>query len=566
MTPKRHGGQILIDQLGLRGLRRVFSVPGESFLAALDGLHGSGIENVVCRHEGGASMMAEAHGKLTGQPGVVFATRGPGAANAAAGLHVAQQDSTPMIAFIGQIARGHRDRDAFQEVDIPAFFGPLVKWAAEIRETERIPEYVARAWDLALSGRPGPVVLSLPEDMLCAQADAVDIPPARPAPRPDHSAFAETVIRRLRLAARPLVVAGGSGWTAQAAADLQVFAETMDVPVAVTFRRQDHMDNRHDNYVGDLGVGMNPALGQRLACADLVLALGTRLSETATAGYSLLGPEAPNRRQGLIHVHPDPDEIGRLHRPDMALAAPAAEFVADVAAHATPLANSRIWTAEARADYEVWQQAQPSPGALQQEAVISWLSDNLPADAVLTNGAGNYAAWLHRYFRFKRHGTQLAPTSGSMGYGLPAAIAAKLEHPGRCVVCLAGDGCLQMSVAELSTAAQYGVAIIVLVVNNGRYGTIRAHQERNYPGRVSGTELFTPDLPALARAYGGWGTTVTRNEDFPAAFAEAEAAGTLAVLDLRVDPQALSPVMTLDEARAAGMARVDRTSDQPQES
>ncbi|MDV7144728.1 thiamine pyrophosphate-binding protein [Tropicimonas sp. TH_r6] len=555
MTLTRHGGQILVDQLKLRGLQRVFSVPGESFLAALDGLHDSGIENIVCRHEGGAAMMAEAHGKLTGLPGVVFVTRGPGAGNAAAGLHVAQQDSTPMIAFIGQIARHHRDREAFQEVDFPAFFGPLVKWAAEIREAERIPEYVARAWDVALAGRPGPVVLSLPEDMLSEQAETRDIPPTRPAPCPDYSAFADAVLRRLRRAGRPLVVAGGSGWSAQALADLQVFAETADLPVAVTFRRQDHMDNRHDSYVGDLGVGMNPALGQRLARADVVLALGTRLSETATSGYSLLDPQAPNPRQCLIHVHPDPTELGRVHRPEMALAAPAAEIVSDLAAYATPLANSRIWTAEARADFETWQIPQPSPGALQQEAVIAWLSETLPDDAILTNGAGNYAAWLHRYFRFKRYGTQLAPTSGSMGYGLPAAIAAKLQFPERCVVCLAGDGCLQMSVTELSTAAQYGVAIIVLVVNNGRYGTIRAHQERHFPGRVSGTELFTPDLPALARAYGGWGATVSRNEDFPAAFAEAEAAGTLAVLDLRVDPQALSPMMTLDEARASGQAR-----------
>ncbi|NDR55515.1 thiamine pyrophosphate-binding protein [Pseudoruegeria sp. M32A2M] len=551
----RHGGQILIDQLKLRGVRRVFSVPGESFLAALDGLHESGIENIVCRHEGGASMMAEAHGKMTGAPGILFATRGPGATNAAAGLHVAQQDSTPMIAFIGQIARGHKDREAFQEVDFPAFFSPLVKWAAEIRDTERLPEYIARAWNVACSGRPGPVVLSLPEDMLSGSADVPDLAPSQPAPRADYTEFAETVLKRLRGALRPLVVVGGSGWSHQAAQDLLTFAETADLPVAATFRRQDYMDNRHDNYVGDLGVGMNPALGQRLKNADVVLALGTRLSETATAGYTLLDPSSPNPGQRLIHVHPDPDELGRVHRADMVLAAPVAQVLADLAANAVPLANSRIWTSEARADFETWQQPQPSPGTLQQEHIVSWLSATLPSDAILTNGAGNYAAWLHRYFRFKRFGTQLAPTSGSMGYGLPAAIAAKLEHPERTVICMAGDGCLQMTVNELSTAAQYGAAVIVLVFNNGRYGTIRAHQERQYPGRVSGTELFVPDLPALARAYGGWGATLTRNEEFPDAFAEAQAAGTLAVLDLRLDPQALSPSMTLDQARAIGQAR-----------
>lgn len=551
----RHGGQILVDQLKLRDVRRVFSVPGESFLAALDGLHDSGIENIVCRHEGGASMMAEAHGKLTGTPGVAFVTRGPGATNACAGLHVAMQDSTPMILFVGQIALGHKDREAFQEVDVPAFFAPLVKWSAEVRDTARLPEYIARAWTVSLSGRPGPVVLSLPEDMLSASADIADIALTKPAPRPDYSEFADLVLKRLRRAFRPLVVVGGSGWSEQAAQDLQTFAETMDLPVAVTFRRQDYLDNRHDSYVGDLGVGMNPALGERLARADVILALGTRLSETATAGYNLLDPQAPNTSQTLIHVHPDPNELGRVHRADMALAAPAADVIADLAAFAEPLANSRIWASECRADYEVWQTPQPSPGALQQEAVISWLSENLPGDAILTNGAGNYAAWLHRYFRFKHYGTQVAPTSGSMGYGLPAAIAVKLEYPERIVVCLAGDGCLQMSVNELSTAIQFGAAIIVLVINNGRYGTIRAHQERSFPGRVSGTEMFVPDLPALAHAYGGWGRTVERNEDFPAAFADAQGAGKLAVLDLRVDPRALSPSLTLDQARAAGLAR-----------
>ncbi|SNS94274.1 thiamine pyrophosphate-binding protein [Tropicimonas sediminicola] len=554
MTPARHGGQILVDQLKLRGVRRVFSVPGESFLAALDGLHESGIETITCRQEGGAAMMAEAHGKLTGTPGILFVTRGPGATNASAGLHIAQHDSTPMIAFVGQIDRKHRDRDAFQEVDMPAFFGPLVKWAAEVRETDRLPEYIARAWNVALSGRPGPVVLALPEDMLSASAAVPDIPPTTFAPSPDREAFATAVMRALRLARRPLVVAGGPGWSAQATRDLEIFAETLDLPVAVSFRRQDFMDNRHPNYVGYLGVGMNPELGARLAKADVILALGTRLGETVTGGFELLDPARPDPKRMLIHLHPDPDELGRLYPAQLALAAPTADAISALAAHAAPLITSRTWTAEARADFEVWQEPVQTPGALRQEAVIRWLSDNLPEDAIVASGAGNFAAWVHRYFRYKRYGTQLAPTSGSMGYGLPAAIAAKIEHPERCVVCIVGDGCLQMTVNELSTAAQNDAAIVVLVVNNGRYGTIRMHQERRYPGRVIGTDLHVPDLPLLARAYGGWGTTVTRDEDLPAAFDAARAAGTLALIDLQVDPQALSPASTLDATRAAGLA------------
>lgn len=554
MTEARHGGQILVDQLKIRGVRRVFSVPGESFLAALDGLLDSGIENIVCRQEGGAAMMAEAHGKLTGRPGILFVTRGPGATNASAGLHVARHDSTPMIAFVGQISRADRDRDAFQEVDIPAFLGPIVKWAAEVRETDRLPEYVARAWNVALSGRPGPVVLALPEDMLSARAEVPDISPTPRATPPDREAFATAVLRALRLARRPLVIAGGPGWSSEAARDLEVFAETVDVPVAVSFRRQDYMDNRHPNFVGDLGVGMNPDLGNRLAEADVILALGTRLGETATGGYRLLDPVRPDPKRMLIHVHPDPDELGRVYPTQLALAAPAAEAVSALAAHSAPLITSRTWTAEARADYEVWQEPVPSPGDLHMEYVVRWLSAHLPDDAIVANGAGNYAAWMHRYYRFKRFGTQLAPTSGSMGYGLPAAIAAKLEHPERCVVCIAGDGCLQMTVNELSTAAQHGAAVIVLVVNNGRYGTIRMHQERRYPDRVSGTDLHVPDLPLLARAYGGWGATVTRDADFPAAFDEARATGRLALIDLRVDPQALSPTLTLDAARDLGLA------------
>jgi acetolactate synthase-1/2/3 large subunit len=549
----RHGGRILADQLKIQGVKRVFSVPGESFLAALDGLIDAGIKNVVCRHEGGAAMMAEATGKMTNRPGVAFVTRGPGATNAAAGVHVARQDSTPMILFIGQIARGHRDREAFQEVDFRAMFAPLAKWAAEIDDTARIPEYVARAFDVAVSGRPGPVVLALPEDMLSAAADVPDMPAAAPRVAGVAPAAVEALEAALAEAERPLVVVGGPLWTQAAAADLARFAEARGLPVAATFRRQDHLDNRLKAYVGDLGVGMNPKLGARLRAADLLVVLGSRLGDTATNGYELLDPAGPTPK--LIHVHPDPDELGRVWRPDLAIAAAAPDMLAALAARNAAPGPWAGWAAEARAEYEAWQKPKETPGAVKMEQVVSWLSETLPEDAMLTNGAGNYAAFLHRYFRFKRFRTQVAPTSGSMGYGFPAAIAAKLAHPERVVVCLAGDGCFQMTLNELSTARQYGADPIVIVANNGRYGTIRMHQERTYPGRVSGTDLANPDFAALARAYGGHGETVTDGAGFPAAFARARASGLPAVIELRLDPEALTTGMTLSETRALGEKR-----------
>ncbi|MFN4157068.1 MAG: thiamine pyrophosphate-binding protein [Gemmobacter sp.] len=549
----RHGGQILVDQLKLHGVTRVFSVPGESFLAALDGLHDSGIANVVCRHEGGAAMMAEAQGKLTGQPGILFVTRGPGATNAASGLHVARQDSTPLIAFVGQIARGHRDREAFQEVDYRAFFAPLVKWVAEVDDTARLPEYIARAFAVATSGRPGPVVLALPEDMLSAHADTPDIPPARTLPATATPAQTEAVTTALALAQRPMVVVGGPHWSVPAATDLARFATAWDLPVAVSFRRQDRLDNTHPNYAGDLGVGMNPALARRLAQADLVLALGTRLGDIATGGYEILNPARPGPR--IVHVHADAGELARVFRPDPGVALPAPAMVAALADITPPRTPWSDWTRSARADYLAWQQPQPTPGAVRLEDVIAWLAENLPPEAIMTNGAGNYAAFLHRYYRFRRAGTQLAPTSGSMGYGFPAAIAASLHHPGRPVICLAGDGCFQMTLNEMSTAVQHGATPIVIVANNGRYGTIRMHQERHYPGRVSGTDLANPDFAALARAYGAHGETVTDMAGFAPAFARARAAGTPAVIDLILDPRMLTTGATLDQTRAAGFAQ-----------
>lgn len=545
----RHGGQILVDQLKAQGVRRVFSVPGESFLAALDGLYDSGIENIVCRHEGGACMMAEAHAKLTGQPGVVFVTRGPGATNASSGIHVARQDSTPLIMFVGQIDNRHRDREAFQEVNYREFFKPIAKWAAEIDHTERLPEYISRAFHQAVSGRPGPVVLALPENILSARADVPDIPPVAPVPPSVCSEQLDAVLDLLCKAKRPLVIAGGSVWSREAALELGRFAETFGLPVCATFRRMDRIDNLHPNYAGDLAVGMNPKLAQRLRDADCLLVLGSRLGDIVTGSYDLVDPAAPGKV--IIHVHPDPDELGRVFRPDLALAAPAIDVIVKLSGRDAPEhADWAEWTQAAREDYLDWVRPRETPGAVKLEAVIAGLSDSLPEKAIVTNGAGNYAAFLHRYLRARAFPGHLAPTSGSMGYGFPAAIAAKLEHPDRPVICFAGDGCFQMTLNELSTARQYGANIIVIVCNNGQYGTIRMHQEKTYPGRVSGTQMFNPDYAALARAYGAHGERVERTEDFEAAFARASDAGLPAVIELVLDPDALSPGLTIEGARA----------------
>lgn len=546
----RHGGKILSDQLQKFGARRVFSVPGESFLAALDGLYDSGIENVVCRHEGGAAMMAEAYGKMTGTPGICFVTRGPGATNASAGVHIAMQDSTPMILFIGQIDRGHRDREVFQEVDYRAMFGPLAKWVTEIDQTERIPEYVRRAYAVATSGRPGPVVLALPEDMLSAKADANDSAiPSKPVGGSLEVA-ATSALAWLASAKRPLVVVGGPHWSEAAAKDLGTFAKTQNVPIALGFRRQDYLDNRHPCYAGDLNVGPNPKLAERLRNADRILVIGSRLGDIETQGFTNLDPAAPSAL--ICHIHADPNELGRIWAPDQSCVAAAPDFVAALACLPACGEDWSEWTERARADYEQWLTPKESPGDVKQEAVISWLSENLPADAIITNGAGNYAAWLHRYFVYKQYGTQLAPTSGSMGYGFPAAVSASIEYPERTVVCLAGDGCFQMTLNEISTAVQHGAKPIVIVMNNGRYGTIRMHQEKHYPGRVSGTMLASPDFAALARSYGGHGETVLVQDQFAPAFERAKASGLVSVIEVKIDEQALSTGMTLEEARKAG--------------
>ncbi len=548
----RHGGKILSDQLVKLGVRRVFSVPGESFLAALDGLYDSGIQNVVCRQEGGAAMMAEAYGKMTGQPGVCFVTRGPGATNASAGIHIAQQDSTPMVMFVGQIDNRHTDRETFQEIDYKSLFSGLAKWVAQVNDTDRLPEYIARAFRVAMSGRPGPVVLALPENMLSASADVADLRIPEMLEQSIPASAVQAIMHALGQAEKPLIVVGGPHWNAQAQADLHAFAESQQVPVALGFRRQDYMENHHASYAGDLNVGINPKLAARVRDADMLLLLGTRFGDIETQGYTLVNPADPQKT--IVHVHSDADEIGRVYTPDIGITA-TAPAVLRALADAAPAGAWPDWTAAARSDYEDWVQPQESPGALKQEEVIRWLSDHLPDDAIITNGAGNYAAWLHRYFIYKRYGTQLAPTSGSMGYGFPAAISASVEYPDRTVVCLAGDGCFQMTCNELSTAVQHGAKPIVIVMNNGRYGTIRMHQEKTYPGRVSGTALTNPDFAALARAYGGHGEVVTRTQDFATAFARAQDAGTVAVIECQVDEEALATGATLSAVRKAALQR-----------
>lgn len=541
----RHGGALLTDCLVAQGVDRVFCIPGESFLAALDGLRDSKIDVVVARQEGGAAMMAEAAGKLTGAPGVAFVTRGPGATNASAGVHIAHQDSTPMVLFVGQVASDQRDREAFQEVDYRAMFGPLAKWVAEIDRADRIPEYVSHAFHVAQTGRPGPVVLALPEDMLSGPAIGEAAPKAV---LPSGKASSEDIVEvvdRLKKAQDPMVIVGGGGWSGEACSALAEFASNLDLPVGASFRCQDYLDNRHPNYVGDVGIGINPALAERVRKADVILALGARLGEMTTSGYTLLKSPVPS--QSLIHIHSDPSEIGRVYRPDFAVVAqpgPACIQLAKVAS-ASAL---RARTKEARSDYVAWQQLQETPGDLKMERVIDHLNTVLGDDAILTNGAGNYSAWLHRYYRYRGWRTQLAPTSGSMGYGLPAAIAAKLQHPDRDVICLAGDGCFQMVSQEFGTACEQGANVVVLVCDNGMYGTIRMHQQRNYPLRPSGTKLTNPDFAALAESYGGLGLTVTRDEDFPEALARARQASVPSIIHLKLDPKALSPRLELEEA------------------
>jgi acetolactate synthase-1/2/3 large subunit len=547
----RHGGKILIDQLEAQGATTAFTVPGESFLAALDGLHDSNrIKTIICRQEGGASMMAEAWGKITGEPGILFVTRGPGAANAMSGLHVARQDSTPMLAFVGMPSLGHEDREAFQEVEIKQLFSSFVKWAAVIRQTDRIPEYVSHAVHMARSGRPGPVVLGLPEDMLAADCEIADAKPASIAEAYPSPAAIATLQAKLHEATRPLMIVGGPGWSVAAQKALEAFADRFDLPIAPAFRYQDYMDNRHRCYVGCAGIGIDAKLGAAVKEADLLIVLGARLGEMTTAGYTLI--DIPNPKPFLVHIHPSPDELGSVYRPDLAIAATARSFMEALAGLKPPAKIA--WgphRAELRAAYEATLKPIALPGAVKMADVIRTVSDVLPENGIVTNGAGNFAAFVHRYFQYKGYRTCLAPTSGSMGYGMPAAIAAKLAHPTRPVVNVQGDGDFMMTGQELATAAQYGLPIVTIIANNGMYGTIRMHQEREYPSRIVGTTLVNPDFAAYARSFGADGYTIEATADFAPAFRQALASSKPSVIELKLDPEALTVRQTLSQIRAA---------------
>jgi acetolactate synthase-1/2/3 large subunit len=551
---RRTGAQILVDQLKVHGADTVFCVPGESYLAVLDALHdANSIRLVTCRQEGGAAMMADAYGKLTGKPGLCMVTRGPGATNASSGLHVASQDSTPLILFIGQIARDTQEREAFQEIDYRRMFGQFAKWVAQIDDPRRIPEFLSRAYHVATAGRPGPVVLALPEDMLTEEAEVADGLSYRPVETWPGAPQMAALRAELAAAKRPFLLLGGSGWDAEGVARIQDFAAANKLPVGCGFRRQDRFDNAHPCYAGDVGIGINPKLAERIRESDLLVVLGARLGEMTTGGYTLV--EIPTPKQRLVHIHPDPEELGRIYQPSLAIAASPRAF-ARAAPGLEPIA-APAWAAGTKAahdEYLAWRKPVRSPGELQLGEIMLWLDTQLPPDAIVTNGAGNFATWVHRFHQYRRFGSQLAPTSGSMGYGFPAAVAAKVVHPERTVVCVAGDGDFLMTGQELATAVHRRLGVIVLLVNNNMYGTIRMHQERHYPGRVVGTDLWNPDFAALARAYGAHGEVVERTADFAAAFERARAVGGPAVIELRIDPDALTIRQSLSEIRAAAQA------------
>lgn len=547
----RHGGKVLVESLVALGATKGFGVPGESYLAVLDALHDTRgqLDLVLCRNEGGAAFMAAAWGKLTGEPGLCFVTRGPGVANASIGVHTASQDSSPMILFVGQVGTDMRGREAFQEIDYRAVFGTMAKWAVEIDDVERIPEIVARAWTTAMTGRPGPVVVALPEDMLSSRTAVPALPGlakvAEPAPGP---AAVEEALGRLATAKRPLILIGGTNWTRTGRAALQAFAEASDIPVVAAFRYQDQFDNFSPVFAGEAGVGMPAHVRALIKDADVILAINVRFGEMTTEGYTLLTVPLPD--QVLIHVHGSDREIGKIYQPALGIHAGPNAFAA---ALRSVTGDWTAWRARARADWEASFDAPAQPSPVDMVSVTAHLREVLPGDAILTNGAGNFTVWPNKFYKFGPEARLLAPQSGAMGYGLPAAIAAKIAFPERVVVCFAGDGDFQMNCQELGTAMQAGAQPIVLIVNNGIYGTIRAHQERQYPGRVSGTTMQNPDFSMLARAYGFHSERVERTEDFAAAFDRAMASRTGAVLDLAVSPEALTPRQTLSQIRKASL-------------
>ncbi len=552
----RNGGQLLVDSLVALGATKGFGVPGESYLAVLDALHDTKgrLDFVLCRNEGGAAFMAAAWGKLTGQPGLCFVTRGPGVTNAAIGIHTAMQDSAPMIIFVGQVGTDMKGREAFQEIDYRAVFGTMAKWAVESDDVNRIPEILGRAWVTATTGRPGPVVIALPEDMLTSLTGAAPLTgPARIAEPAAEPAALDDTLRMLGSASRPLILIGGCNWTDAGKVALQAFAEASDIPVIAAFRYQDQFDNHSPVYAGEAGVGMPAHVKRLIRDADVILAINVRFGEMTTDGYTLLSVPVPV--QTLIHVHASDREIGKVYQPVLGLQSGPNAFAAGL----KPVRGGwAAWRAQARAEWEAGFNLPPQPSPVDMGLVTAHLREILPEDAILTNGAGNFTVWPNKFFRFGPKARLLAPQSGAMGYGLPAAIAAKVAHPERTVVCFAGDGDFQMNCQELGTAMQAGARPIVLILNNGIYGTIRAHQERHYPARVSATTLENPDFVMLAQSYGYHAERVERTEDFPAAFARSLASRTGAVLDLNISPEALTPRQTLSQMRAAALAAKER--------
>ncbi|MFL6771914.1 MAG: thiamine pyrophosphate-binding protein [Sphingomicrobium sp.] len=541
----RTGGQILVEQLKIQGCDRIFTVPGESFLAVLDALHDTpGIDVTVCRQEGGVSYMADADGKMTGRPGIALVTRGPGATNASAGVHVAFQDSTPMILFVGDLDRADRDREGFQEIDIAAFFGPVAKWAARIDDARRIPEYVARAFRVATAGRPGPVVLALPEDMLRDEVEAIDRPKIAPIAQPPCAGAMEAMFGLLEDATNPVAIIGGAGWDRDAAHHFATFAFRYGIPTAAAFRRQDAISNDCGVYAGQLGYGPNPKLQQRIREADLLLVVGARLGEATTDGYRLVDPDHPD--QLLVHVHPDPNELGRVFRTDLPICADMGEFAEMAADWADPDLVRFSAGEDAHREWLEWSDPAARDGVrLDLGPCVKAMRDALPSNTIICNGAGNFSGWWHRYWHYGPVPTQLAPTSGTMGYGLPAAVAAALRFKDRPVVCVAGDGDYLMNGQELATAAQYGADLLVILVDNGAYGTIRMHQERDYPKRVSATALANPDFVKLAEAYGGWSERVETTEQFAPALARSLQRGGIRLLHCVTDVEIISNQTTI---------------------
>ena len=552
-TLARSGAKILVDALRVHGVDTAFGVPGESYLAVLDALHDvqDEIKFVICRQEGGAANMADAYGKLTGRPGICFVTRGPGATNASLGIHTSHQDSTPVILFIGQVGNDVVEREAFQEIDYRRMFGQMAKWVAQIDRADRVPEYISHAFHTAVSGRPGPVVLALPEDMQTEMATVQDT--ARYQRIAAHPGPGD--MRKLRGmladAQRPMVIVGGGGWSHEACEDFKAFVTTYNLPVGCSYRCQDLIDNADPHYVGDVAVGLNPKLAERFKQCDLLLVVGARLGEWTTVNYTLF--DVPRPKMKFVHVHPGAEELGRVYQGDLLINSGMPEFAS--AARALEPVNERWaeWTGGARADLEAWQQPVKVPGGVNMSEIMKFLRERLPRDAIVTNGAGNFSLWAHRFYHYGGFRTQLAPTSGAMGYGVPSAVAAKIVHPQRTVIAFSGDGDFLMTGQELATAAQYDAKVTFVVVNNGMYGTIRMHQEREFPGRVSGTQLKNPDFAALARAYGFHGETVEATAEFASAFERAQQTKTSALIEVRIDPDAISPRTTLSAIRAEAL-------------